>query len=146
MHFSAGKPIFLAVSFGGDESFAHGSLLWDDRRVGAGDQYRTNGGVVLGCGPPDMGLVVLLVFSPVLTVIFCQSVKVKRGRQKGDGKKNVRKCHHKSAPFPSNPILSEAPPLPLPLMSSEVQKRGKLVREVRGLKDKTNGRERDALS
>ena len=33
-----------------------------------------------------------------------------------------------------------------PLMSSEVQKRGKLVREVRGPKDKTNRRERDALS
>ena len=75
------------------------------------------------------------------------SVKVKRGRQKGDGKKNVRKCHDKSVPFPSNPILSEPPPpQPLPLMSSEVQKRGKLVREERGPKDETNGRERDALS
>ena len=31
-------------------------------------------------------------------------------------------------------------------MSSEVQKRGKLVREVRGPRDKTNGRDRDALS
>ena len=31
-------------------------------------------------------------------------------------------------------------------MFSEVQKRGKLVREVGGSKDKTNGRERDALS
>ena len=40
------------------------------------------------------------------------SVKVKRGRQKGDGKKSVRKCHDKSVPFPSNPILSEAPPPP----------------------------------
>ena len=142
-------------------------------------------------------------------------MKVKRGRQKGDGKKNVRKCHDKSVPFPSNPILSEGPPAPpilsglqkgaekrcrakivekcrktfwhfltifdvfcparklsksveklfdafwrfltwplsagpfcnpLTFMSSEVQKRGKLVREVRGPKDKTNGRERDALS
>ena len=58
-----------------------------------------------------------------------------RGRQKGDGKKNARKCHDKSVPFPSNPILS-----------AEVQKRGKLVREARGPKDKTNGRERDTLS
>ena len=41
--------------------------------------------------------------------------------------------------LPSNPILSEPPPPPrLPLMSSEVQKRGKLVREVRGSKDKTD--------
>ena len=31
-------------------------------------------------------------------------------------------------------------------MSSEVQKIGELAREVRGSKDKTNGRERDALS
>ena len=78
---------------------------------------------------------------------YSSVLKVKRGRQKGDGKKSVRKCHDKSVPFPSNPILSEAPPpRPLPLMSSEVQKRGKLVREVRGPKDKTNGRERDALS
>ena len=38
------------------------------------------------------------------------SVKVKRGRRKGDGKKNARKYHDKSVPFPSNPILSEAPP------------------------------------
>ena len=74
------------------------------------------------------------------------SVKVKRGRQKGDGKKNVRKCHDKSVPSPSNPILSEGPPRPLPLMFSEVQKRGELVREVRGPKDKTNGRDKDALS
>ena len=72
-----------------------------------------------------------------------RSVKVKRGRQKGDGKKSVRKYHDKPLPFPSNPILSEALPAPLPLMSSEVQKGGKLVREVRGPKDKTNGRERD---
>ena len=44
-------------------------------------------------------------------------------------------------------FLSEAPPpRPLPLMSSEVYVRGKLVREVRVCKDKTNGRERDALS
>ena len=68
-----------------------------------------------------------------------------KGTPKGDGKKNVRKCHDKSVPFPSNPILSEAP-RPLPLMSYEVHKRGELVREVRGPKDKTNGRERDALS
>ena len=40
------------------------------------------------------------------------AVKVKRGRQKGDGKKNVRNCHDKSVPFTSNPILSEAPPSP----------------------------------
>ena len=75
------------------------------------------------------------------------SVKVKTGRQKGDGKKNVRKCHDKSVPFPSNPIFSEPPP-PRPSHScpSEVQKRGKLVREVRGPKDKTSGRERDPLS
>ena len=32
------------------------------------------------------------------------SVKVKRGRQKGDGKENLRKCHDKPVPFPSNPI------------------------------------------
>ena len=33
-----------------------------------------------------------------------RSVKVKRGRQnlKWDGKKNVRKCHDKPVPFPSN--------------------------------------------
>ena len=60
------------------------------------------------------------------------SVKVKRGRQKGDGKKNVRKCHDKSVPFPSSPFSSEAPPPPLPSMSSEVQKRGELAREVKG--------------
>ena len=58
------------------------------------------------------------------------SVKVKRGRQKRDGKKNVRKCHDKPVPFPSNPILSEAPPAPLPLMSSKVQEKGELAREV----------------
>ena len=43
---------------------------------------------------------------------FEESVKVKRERQKGDGKKNVRQCHDKSVPFPSNPILPEAPPAP----------------------------------
>ena len=73
-------------------------------------------------------------------------MKVKRGCQQGDGKKNVRKCHDKPVPFPSTPILSEAPPPPLPLMSSEVQKKRELAREVRGSKDKTNGHERDALS
>ena len=69
-----------------------------------------------------------------------------RWRSKGESKKNVGNCRGKPVPFPSNPILSEAPPGPSPFMSSEVQKRGKLVREVRSPKDKTNGRERDALS
>ena len=93
--------------------------------------------------PADVPGVSLKFMRPFLSLE--KSVKVKKGRQKGDWKKNVRKCHDKSVPFPSNPILSEALPAP-PLMSSEVQKRGKLVREVRGPKDKTNGRERDALS
>ena len=49
-------------------------------------------------------------------------------------------------PLPLQPHFVRGPPRPLSSMSSEVQKRGKLVREVGGPKDKTNGRERDALS
>ena len=75
------------------------------------------------------------------------SLKVKRGRQKGDpdGKKNVRKCHDKPVPFPPTPFCPRPLTPPLPLMSSKVQKRGKLARQVRGSKGRTNGRERDAL-
>ena len=47
-------------------------------------------------------------------IAVIRSVKVKRGRQEGDGKKDVRKCHDRSVPCPSNLILSEAPPPPLP--------------------------------
>ena len=83
---------------------------------------------------------------PLFSVILIiQSVKVKRGRQKGDGKKNARKFHDKSVPS-LQPHFVRGPPPPLPLMSSEVQKRGELAREVRGPEEKTNGRERDALS
>ena len=38
-----------------------------------------------------------------------------------------------------SPPTPEAPPRPLPLMSSAVQKRGKLVREIRGPKTKPMG-------
>ena len=86
------------------------------------------------------------MFMYLFLLEYLHSVKVKRGRQKGDGKKNVRKSHDKPVPFPSNPIFVRGPPPPLPLMSSEVQKKGDQLGMVRGSKDKTNGRERDALS
>ena len=43
----------------------------------------------------------------------------------------------RTGPFPLQPHFVRGPPPPLPLMSSEVQKKGELAREVRGSKDKT---------
>ena len=64
---------------------------------------------------------VLEVLQPKFFETQDDLVKVTGGRQKGDGKNNVRKCHNKPVrAFPSNPILSEA----LPLISSEVRKKG----------------------
>ena len=42
------------------------------------------------------------------------SVKVKRGRQKGDGKKNVRKCLWQIGPLPLQPHFVRGPPPPGP--------------------------------
>ena len=60
----------------------------------------------------------------------------------GQKEKNVRKCHDKPVPFPSNPIWSEAPHRPSHECLLKYGKKGKLAREVRGSKDETNGRER----
>ena len=66
----------------------------------------------------------------------------KRGREE-----KRQKMSWQIGPLPLQPHFVRGPPArPLPLMSSEVQKKGKLVREVRGPRDKTNGRERDLLS
>ena len=60
---------------------------------------------------------------------------LKRGRLQGDGKKNVRKCHDKPAPFPSKPIWSEA----RRLMSSEVRKKGNWLGRWGALRTKPTG-------
>ena len=65
----------------------------------------------------------------------------KRGREE-----KRQKMSWQTGPFPLQPHFVRGPPPPLPLMFSEVQKKGELAREVRGSKDKTNGRERDAPS
>ena len=70
----------------------------------------------------------------------------KRGRQKGDGKKTSENVMTNRSPSPPTPFCQRPPTPPLPSMSSGLQKRGKLVGEVRGSKDKTNGRDRNALS
>ena len=82
-------------------------------------------------------------FAPFLTGEG-QKGTPKRGRE--ETSENVMTNRSPSPPTPFCQRPSPAPPPPLPLMSSEEQKRGKLVREVGGPKDKTNGRERDALS
>ena len=65
----------------------------------------------------------------------------KRGREE-----KRQKMSWQTGPLPLEPHFVRGRPPPLPLMSSEVQERGELAREVRGPKEKTNGRERDALS
>ena len=73
-----------------------------------------------------------------------------RWRSEGDAKKGTgrkrQKMSWRTDPLPLQAFFLRGPPLPLPLMSSQVHKTWKLAREVRGSKDKTNGRERDALS
>ena len=80
---------------------------------------------------------------------FCSSYACLGEGQKGTPKRGWEEKRQKTSwqigPLPLQ-FCQSPPPRPLRLMSSEVQKRGKLVREVRGPKDKTNGRERDALS
>ena len=74
------------------------------------------------------------------------SVKVKRGRQKGDGKKNVRKCHDKPVPSPPTPFCQRPPRCPSHQCPLKYRKEGNWLWRKRDSKDKTNGRERDALS
>ena len=66
-------------------------------------------------------------------------MKVKRGRQKGDGKKNVRKCHDKSVPFPSSPILSEAPSGPSHSCLLKYRKEGNWLGRSGALRTKPMG-------
>ena len=67
--------------------------------------------------------------------------------KKGTGRKTSDDVMTSRSPSPPTRFCQRPPPpRPLPLMSSEVQKRGKLVREIMGPKVKTNGRARDALS
>ena len=65
-----------------------------------------------------------------------------RRRSKGDAKKGTGRKTSENVmtnrfPCPPTPFCQRPPPLPC--MSSEVQKRGKLVRELRGPKDKPMG-------
>ena len=57
--------------------------------------------------------------------------------KKGTGRKTSANVMTNRFPSPPTPFYQNPPPPPLPLMSSEAQKRGKLVREVTGPKDKT---------
>ena len=65
------------------------------------------------------------------------------GGQKGTPERGREEKRQKMSwqigPLPLQPHFVRGPPPPLPWMSSEVQKRGKLVREVRGPKDKPTG-------
>ena len=83
-----------------------------------------------------------------LTNYFCWRLlgEGQKGRQKGDGKKKRQKMSWQTGPLPLQPDFVRGPPPPRPLMSSEAQRKGELARDIRGSKDRTNGRERDALS
>ena len=105
------------------------------------ENFAGSAGVLGGGGGSGEVLYVYALFG------FLTSVKVKRGRHKRGREEKRQKMSWQIGLLPLQQHFHRGPPhAPLPLMSSEVQKRGKLVREVRGPKDKTNGHERDALS
>ena len=63
---------------------------------------------------------------------------------KGTGRKTSENVMTNRSPSLPTPFCQRRPPPPLPWMSSEVQKKRELAKEVRGPKDKTNGHERGA--